>query len=349
MVNPHGFASTPSERSGGMFGLSRLVRSRLASTAVAALLLAPSLAMVAGQAGAAKSDGCEGGGFTVDFGGGTSVSADGTTTIPAAKVGQRFLVAGRYVEFTIVSASFGIENWLFTGEPNPEDITGRQRTVVWAAKTPDHKGLTLTGNVVVNRSGDDIVIQRQGAGLSMKIQAKDCAAGGIFQMEVQRGDGTRTLITHILAEGVFYYDNPNFRAREGDQVPFTNSAGANLVLTVAPRINIGNKVSADFVGRDSPQVADRVLPPTGKCVNDKILKRDGTFATVLHCGGISQWNVASGGRMGWVTGEDATEVAPPATNCVSNCQAQNRVRGGAVVLGNPFPVPDASKLKPRFP
>ena len=131
-------------------------------------------------------------------------------------------------------------------------------------------------------------------------------------------------------------------------MPFTNSAGANQLITIAPRINIGNDVSARFVGRDSPQVATRVLPPTGQCVN-KILKRDGTLATVLHCGGISQWNVASGGRMGWVTGEDATEVAPPATNCVKNCQARNQVLGGAVVLGNPFSVPAESRLQPRFP
>jgi hypothetical protein len=53
--------------------------------------------------------------------------------------------------------------------------------------------------------------------------------------------------------------------------------------------------------------------------------------------------------MGAVFGEDATEVAPPATNCTQNCQAQNRVRGRAVVLGFPFPVPDTSRLQPRFP
>ena len=75
----------------------------------------------------------------------------------------------------------------------------------------------------------------------------------------------------------------------------------------------------------------------------------GNPAEVQHCGRVSQWKVASGGRMGWVTGEDATEVAPPATNCVSNCQAQNRVRGGAVVLGSPAFVPLPNRLKPDFP
>ena len=220
--------------------------------------------------------------------------------------------------------------------------------MVFAEKTPNHRGLTLTSDVLVELSGTDIVIERQGPGLSMKSQAKDCATGGVFQMEVARDDGATTVFTHILEDGVFYYDNPNFRAREGDVVPFTNSAGANQLITIAPRINIGNDFSARFVGRDSPQVAARVLPPPGQCVN-QIPKRDGTTATVLHCGGISQWDVASGGRMGWVTGEDATEVAPPATNCVKNCQAQNRVRGGAVVLGNPFPVPAESRFQPRFP
>jgi len=34
--------------------------------------------------------------------------------------------------------------------------------------------------------------------------------------------------------------------------------------------------------------------------------------------------------------------------CTQNCQAQNRVRGRAVVVGFPFPVPDAVRLKPRF-
>jgi hypothetical protein len=79
---------------------------------------------------------------------------------------------------------------------------------------------------------------------------------------------------------------------------------------------------------------------------NQIRTRDGAVATVRHCGGISQWNVPSGGRMGWVTGEDATEVAPPATTCITHCQAQNRVRGGAVVLGNPAPAPVPIAITP---
>ena len=158
-----------------------------------------------------------------------------------------------------------------------------------------------------------------------------------------------TDITHVLASAsgstgsqftVLYFDNPNFRAREGDTVPYKDTT-----VVVTARVNFANDFSPKFVGRDSPQVATRIAQG---CRNN-ILKRDGTTAVVDHCGGVSLWRVASGGRMGAVFGEDATEVAPPATNCTSNCQAQNRVRGQSVKLGFPFPVPDSSRLKPRFP
>jgi hypothetical protein len=50
--------------------------------------------------------------------------------------------------------------------------------------------------------------------------------------------------------------------------------------------------------------------------------------------------------MGFVTGEDAVEVANPPTTCTHQCQAQNQVRGRLVVLGFPFPVPAGSRLTP---
>ena len=116
-------------------------------------------------------------------------------------------------------------------------------------------------------------------------------------------------------------------------------------MTVAARINFANDFSPKFVGRDSAQVATRILQG---CPN-QIARRDGTTVTVDHCGGVSVWRVSSGGRMGQVMGEDSTEVAPPPTTCTHQCQAQNRVRGQSVVLGFPFPVPAASRLQPRFP
>jgi hypothetical protein len=301
------------------------------------LLVSVAAVLLAGRGGAATSAGCEGGGFSV-----LGLTGDQATSVPAADVPASFLVKGRYVEFTVDAVSFGIRDYTFTGAANPLDMTGGHRTVAFASKTPDHRGLVLTGAVSVEIAGDGLVISRSGPGLSMKLQAKDCANGGLFQMEPARADGTRTTITHTLADGVFYFDNPNFRAREGDVVPFKDTT-----ITVTPRINFANDVSDKFVGRDSPQVATRLLQG---CVNTVPAPRQpGGTAKVDHCGGVSVWDVASGGRMGAVFGEDATEVAPPATNCTQNCQAQNRVRGRAVVLGFPFKVPDASRLQPRFP
>ena len=307
--------------------------------------LAAILACVAalpGLAEAASSKGCTGGGFRVSVPGQT-VSAEGDHAIPAARLSgaTQIQVIGKYVQFTIVAQSFGIQNYLFTGAANPLDMTGGRRTVVWQSKTPDHRGLVLTGNASLELDEEEFAMERSGPGLTMKIQAKDCAQGGIFQMEVERRDGTTTRFTHLLAEGAFYFDNPNFRAREGDVLPYKDTT-----VTVTPRINVATDLAPRLVGRDSAQVATRVAHPT--CAN-QIRRRNATFDVVRHCGRLSQWDVASGGRMGWVTGEDAVEVAPPATDCVSDCQAQNRVRGQAVVLGFPSPVPAASRLRPALP
>ena len=181
----------------------------------------------------------------------------------------------------------------------------------------------------------------------MKVQTKDCAQDGLFQMEVERADESATVFTHTLAGNggsrtAFYFNNPNFRNREGDVLPYKDTT-----VTVTPRINFANDASPRFGGRDSPQVAERLNNPA--CTN-VFTRRPGLTPgnrTVQHCGGVSKWSVASGGRMGMVFGEDAVEVAPPATVCIQQCQAQNRVRGQAVVLGFLFPVPQNDRPKPR--
>ncbi|WP_228536316.1 hypothetical protein [Noviherbaspirillum malthae] len=295
-----------------------------------------SLCMIAHDANAASSDGCEGGGFTV-----LGRTSPQDASLPAAGLGSSFRVQGKYVSFDVDSATFGITNYQMTGAPNPRDITGGIPTPVFASKMPDHRGLVLTSNVDLELEGPDLVLMRQGVGLVMKIQAKDCAQGGIFQMEVERSDQSRTLFTHVLAPSAFYFDNPNFRAREGESLPYKDST-----VTVSARINFANDASAKFVGRDSPQVADRVPHPS--CTN-QIRTSTGELVPVQHCGAVSQWLVASGGRMGQVMGEDAVEVAPPSTLCTHKCRAQNRVRGAAVVLGFPFQVPEQVRLKPRAP
>jgi hypothetical protein len=244
---------------------------------------------------------------------GQTIAGEQRGTVPAATLGDRFLVRGRYVEFTVRSDTFEVLDYTLTGAPNVLDMTGGRRTPVFAAKTPDLQGDRLAGAMSLRLREDRVELEREGGAVAMKLQAKDCAQGGIFQMEPEREDGGPTRITHTLAAGVFYFDNPFFRARIGQVL---NG------VTVGARTNFANDVSPNFVGRDSPQVAER-LSQTGR---------------------TTVWSVAGGGRMGGVLGEDAVEVAPPATECVEDCQAQNQVRGRFAVLGFPFPVPAASRL-----
>ena len=336
-------------------------RQRVRTWAAAALgaVLTPLVLVAAGPSQAASSDSCENGGFSlVNLTTGATVASSAAgevdRTISASSFGgpsARFGVRGRYTSFDVRLRDFAVYNYAFTGAANPEDITGGRRTPVYASKVPDHRGLVLSSGVSVELDEEDLVISRTGTGLSMKIQAKDCAQGGIFQMEPERGDGTRTRIVHTLATATragltpFYFDNPRFRARVGQFL----GSGCTSVQTGPPgqfcvqvgtRVNIGNDLSPDFVARDSAQVATRVTQADCNTATP-------VTPAVQHCGGVSVWDVASGGRMGFVSGEDAVEVANPPTDCVEDCQAQNQVRGRLAVLGFPFPVPAGSRLTPR--
>jgi hypothetical protein len=327
------------------------------ATILAAALASAALVGTTGPAQAASSKGCVEGGYSlVNLTTNAVVARSGKdrvrTTIAATRLGDRFAVRGRYTQFEVRSRDFAVLNQAFTGAANPLDITGGRFTPVFASKVPNHRGLVLSSGVAVELKEEGLSLQRTGAGISMKIQAKDCAQGGIFQMEPERSDGTATRITHTLggtgatgSSKPFYYDNPNFRARIGQ---FLGSACTSVVtgppsqfcVKVGARVNIGNDVSRAFVARDSAQVATRVNQPGCNTASP-------LTPSVQHCGGVSVWDVASGGRMGFVTGEDATEVANPPTECVSDCQAQNQVRGRLTVLGHPFPVPAGSRLVPR--
>ncbi|MGB7925911.1 MAG: hypothetical protein WCF57_21910 [Pyrinomonadaceae bacterium] len=307
-------------------GIHKLNVSRVARGLALLALLLLGLTFTGGEAKAASSRFCEGGGWVL--------TQSGTT----------MQVRGRHVRFDVDMRTGGVRNWTLTGVANPGRLV-QQPTVIFTEKTPLH-GAVLTQTERLRNDKGDLVFIRTNGVVTVKIQAKDCAQGGIFQMEIERDDAPFTRFRHVLAPTVFYYDNPKFREREGDVVKFSNSAGQTQNITITPRINFGSDISPQLVGRDSPQAATRVSHST--CTNN-IPKRDGTMAIVKHCGGVSEWDVLDGGRMGQVMGEDATEVAPPATFCQKDCQAQNQVRGGAVVLGFPFPVPDIFRLNPRKP
>jgi hypothetical protein len=307
------------------------------------LLLASIFAGAAASAAAATSAACTGGGFSA-----LGKSGKVKIELSGSQIPATIAVRGKYVEFDVDSATLAVRNYVLTGAANSMDITGGVRTPVFASKVPDLKGATLTGRLELELKDGGLVLQRKGGAVDMKIQAKDCAQGGIFQMEAERDDGQATLFTHTLATNTqnanitpFYFDNRNFRNREGDQVPF-----GDLFMTVPARVNFGNDFSPRFVGRDSPQLATRRSEAT---CNNTIINRDGQSVSVKHCGGVSRWDVQSGGRMGMVMGEDAVEVAPSATECDADCQARNQVNGKALVLGFPFPVAPADRLNPRAP
>ena len=339
---------TPHQRTTGR----RWVRRLATPVALAVGLATVTAGVLAQPATAASSDACLGGGFRlVNLTTGATVAADPTEgTVPAAALGARFGVRGVYNQFDVRASDFAVLDYAFTGAANDEDMTGGRFTPVWASKVPDLRGATLSSDVQVSLDQGDLVIMRTGAGVSMKIQAKDCAQGGIFQMEPERGDGQTTRIVHTLAQSSepgmtpFYFDNTNFRQRVGQFLgdactDVTTGPPSQFCVQVRTRVNIANDVSPDFVARDSAQVAERVDQPECNTA-------DPLTPSVEHCGSQSIWDVASGGRMGFVTGEDAVEVSNPPTDCVQDCQAQNQVRGRLAVLGFPFPVPTGSRLTP---
>lgn len=336
--------------------------SRVPIVAATAGLLAALVVVLPGAAQGAKSDGCEGGGFTVL---GLSGEADGVSVGSPPPV---FHVQGKYLEFDVVAATFAIQTYNFLPTDNELDMTNGVLTPVFDYKRPLHGGI-LTTPVTVELGEEDMVIERtgrlaSGAGLDMKIQAKDCAQGGVFQMEVERDDVDRatglppkTTFVHRLADTggpvPFYFDNQFFRDnlgrfltanRNGDTVGCTPSPDNRFCVEVEARNNIGNDFSDAFVARDSaqggPAPNDTVRVDHPECGSPQVPSD--------HCGGVSVWLVASGGRMGFVTGEDAVEVAQGASDCIQNCQARNRVRGRVAVLGFPFPVAADDRLQPRL-
>ena len=103
---------------------------------------------------AASSDGCEGGGFAF-----LALTGDQKDTlVSAASLPSTFLVKGKYVEFTVDAATFGLYNWTLTGAANPLDLTGGKRTVVFSSKLPDHRGLVLTSDLEVDDSSDEWLV-----------------------------------------------------------------------------------------------------------------------------------------------------------------------------------------------
>ena len=282
---------------------SPFARLRRGALAVAAIAVVGSLALAA-PAQAKPSAG----------GGDYAVTVNGTTYNPAAgkdvklkdlAASGSITVTGRNNTFRIDTATLGVYDYTLTGAPDALRMV-TSPTVVFASKVP-----TLTpaqiGKATIKQlevKDDTLVIIFQAAAGKLKIQAKDGAQGGIFQMEPEFAGPVE--LTDTLAPGVFYFVNSfTGKINFGNGIDaVTTGAGAHQML----------------LGKDSPQVATKTLQT----------------ATV------TKWTVQPGGRLGGVLGEDAIELSAGATNCTSDCQAQNRIRGSLPVPPdpqNPTPLP----------
>jgi hypothetical protein len=127
----------------------------------------------------------------------TTYRGDQTRTIPADRVGDRIRVDGRYIEFNVRSRDFGALNYRHTGVDSPGPgknlPIGPEGTTIFESKMPLH-GKTLTGPVSLKLGNEAVILDRSGGGQDMKIQAKDCQQGGLFQMEPEPGTRERNTL-----------------------------------------------------------------------------------------------------------------------------------------------------------
>lgn len=243
-------------------------------------------------------------------GGDFSVTVNGTTYNPAAgkdvklkniAAGGTVAVRGRNVGFDIRVADLGVYNYTLTGAPDTQRMVTKP-TVIFASKVPTLTAAQLAGAKISQLEVKDdtlVVIFSTSLG-KYKIQAKDGAQGGIFQMETEFAGPVE--FTHILGPDLFYFVN-SFTGK------INFGTGVDAVTPAQDAVNYHQML----LGKDSPQVATK------------------TFQS----GTTTKWIVQPGGRLGGVLGEDAIELSQGATNCTSQCQAQNQIRGSLPVPPNP--------------
>jgi hypothetical protein len=249
-------------------------------------------------------------------GGDYAVTVNGTTTNPAVgkeyklrdtAVSGTIAVRGKHNGFDIRLADLGVYDYTLTGAPDTQRMVTTP-TVVFASKVPSLTAAQLAGTKLSSLEVKDdtlVAIFSTGAG-TFKIQAKDGAQGGVFQMETEFA--APVTFTHTLGAGLFYFTNPYT-----GKINFGNGT---------PAVTSGSGAHQMLLGKDSPQVAT---------------KTSQTATTTT-------WTVQPGGRLGGVLGEDAIELSAGATNCTSDCQAQNQIRGSLPVPPDPVdPTPLATR------
>jgi hypothetical protein len=182
-----------------MFGT---LTSRVRRLGVGTLIAGIAASGVVTTVGAATPAAAEGGkrcvAFAVDFNGKT-FRGDVRKTIKDAKAtGKTMFVHGTMAQFTVNLDTFEVTNYLLTAK---SDVTGGKDTTIFTSKAPQLSS-KLTGPVSLRLQSEQLILSR-GTGANMKIQAKDCSTGGMFQMEAEPGQ----TYVHQLAAGFHYFED----------------------------------------------------------------------------------------------------------------------------------------------
>ncbi|MFW3170435.1 hypothetical protein [Geodermatophilus sp. CPCC 206100] len=280
-------------------------RLLLALLLALAVLLTPGVAAAKGGSDdAASSDDGGGGAGGGSVGAGDfAVTVNGRTTDPAA---------GREARLRDVTPT------------GPIAVRGRHVTFVIDPATLGVHDYTLTGApdpqrmvtaptvVFASKVPQLTAAQRRGVRIT-ELRLRD----GVLVAEFAAGGGKLKVQAKDAPQGGIFQMEQEF----GGPVEYVHTLGPTLFYFVnefTGKVNFGDGLAGDathqmLLGKDSPQVATK-------------LYQDGT---------TTRWSVASGGRMGGVLGEDAIELSAGATDCTSDCQARNRLRGSVPVPPEP--------------
>jgi hypothetical protein len=270
---------------------------------LAALALSTAVLLVPGVAAASGGDdggsGTTAGAVAGDF----AVTVNGRTSNPAA--GKEFRLSDTAPSSPVLVSGRHVGFRIDPATLGVYDytLTGAadpQRmvtapTVVFASKVPQLTPAQLTGVRIADLRLRDDVLVVSFTTHAGTFKVQAKDAPQGGIFQMEQEFGAPVEFVHTLGAGVFYFVN-----------------------AYTGKVNFGNGVAGDathqmLLGKDSPQVATR-------------LQQTAT---------VSRWSVTSGGRMGGVLGEDAIELSAGATNCTSDCQAQNRIQGSLTVPADP--------------
>jgi hypothetical protein len=279
-----------------------LSRSFLSVGKVAVVIAAVVAGSFAVAAPASAKTSAGGGDFAVTVNGQTYNPAVGKSLkLDNLAASGTVAVRGRNVGFDIDAATLGVYNYTLTGAADTQRMV-TSPTVIFASKVPTLTAAQLAGATIkqLEVKDDTLTVLFTTSLGKYKIQAKDGAQGGIFQMETEFA--TPVEFVHTLGAGVFYFVNS-----------FTGKVNFGSGVDAVTQAQSATGYHQMLLGKDSPQVA----------------------AKTFQSGSVTKWIVQPGGRLGGVLGEDAIELSQGATNCTSQCQAQNQIHGSLPVPPNP--------------